>query len=113
MKTIAFAAAAAFGLTAAAAADHPTAGPAGQSFEITRGEESYVGTFNADGTYTTDTGAEMSWAFDEGELCLTATTEEGEEDTTCNAWEGMEVGESVTTGEWSDDGSEITIERIE
>ncbi|PWE16682.1 hypothetical protein DDZ18_10755 [Marinicauda salina] len=113
MKTIAFAAAAAFGLSAAAFADHHMAGPAGQSFEISSGEESYVGTFNADGTYTTDTGAEMGWTFEEGELCLTAMTEEGEEDTTCNAWEGMAVGDSVTTSEWSDDGSEITIERIE
>ena len=29
----------------------------------------------------------------------------------CNAWESMEVGESMTTSDWSSDGTELTITR--
>lgn len=108
MKSIITAAAMALGLAGAAFAD----GPAGHVFDISAGDAGYQARFAEDGGYTNTLGAEGSWTYADETLCLQLPAEEGTQEI-CNPWESMEVGESMTTAEWSADGTEMTITRIE
>lgn len=109
MKTLIIAAAAALGLSGLAFAN----GPAGQVFEITAGDLVYQAMFAEDGGYSNSVGTEGTWTYEDGTLCLQMESEEGTQEL-CNSWESMEVGESVTTSEWSADGeTEMTITRVE
>lgn len=107
MKTILTAAAAAFGLASLAMAD----GPAGHVYEVTDGENTWQSTFSEDGGYSNSAGGEGSWTYEGGELCLHMEAEDGTQ-SMCNPWEEMGVGESMTTTDWSQDGTELTITRI-
>lgn len=106
MKTLMTAAAAALGLAGLAFAN----GPSGHVYEITNGDASWTSTFAEDGGYASSLGAEGTWTFEDGTLCMQIEAEEGTQEI-CNAWESMEVGESMTTSDWSSDGTELTITR--
>lgn len=108
MKSVLFGAASALLLASASLAS-----PAGQVFEVTEPEAVFTIAFDAEGAYvieageTTSTGA---WTLEEGVLCLSAPEAEAPQ---CAPWTNLEVGESTVTTDWSDDGSEITILRVE
>lgn len=106
MKTILTAVAAAFGLAALAFAH----GPAGHVYDVTDGENTWQTLFAEDGGYANSAGAEGTWTFEDGTLCLQIETEAGPHEI-CNSWENMEVGESVVTTGWASDGTELTITR--
>lgn len=108
-KTVLFGAASALFLASAAYAS-----PAGQAFEITAGETSYSLWFDEGGGYIkrTDDGAKVgTYTFEDGELCLTsAETQEAR----CGEWPAdLAVDESAVSTDWSDDGLEVTILRVE
>ncbi|MCH8488412.1 MAG: hypothetical protein LAT81_00605 [Oceanicaulis sp.] len=108
-KSFVFGAASALFLASAAYAS-----PAGQVFEITAGETSYSLWFDEDGGYIkqTEDGAKVgAYTFEDGELCLTsAETEEAR----CGEWPAdLAVNESAVSTDWSDDGLEATILRVE
>lgn len=106
MKAFATGVIAALGLAGLALAD----GPAGHVYEISipSAEVTYTTSFHEDGSMTNSLGQEGSWTFEDGVLCITA----GEEPL-CNPFEPTDVGESMTTTEWSVDGAEMTITRVE
>ncbi|MCC5997066.1 MAG: hypothetical protein JJU18_11945 [Oceanicaulis sp.] len=108
MKTILFGAASALLLAATAFAS-----PAGQVFEVTETHAEYTVAFDAEGGYLIETGegaATGSWTLEEGVLCLTAA-DTGQ--TRCAPWSDLDVGQSDITTDWAEDGSAITITRIE
>lgn len=108
MKTVLFGAVSALLLTSAAFAS-----PAGQVFEVTGPETAFTIALDAEGAYvisageTTNTG---TWTLEDGVLCLTDPEIEAPN---CGTWTNLEVGESNVTAEWSQDGSEHTILRVE
>ncbi|WP_429912009.1 hypothetical protein [Glycocaulis sp.] len=106
MKTFAAGVVAALGLAGLSFAD----GPDGHVYEISipSADVTYSTTFHADGSMTNTLGQEGSWTFEDGTLCITTDAEP-----VCNPFEPGEVGESVTTDEWSADGSEMVITRTE
>lgn len=109
MKRILFAAAAMIAFGSAAFAE----GPAGQTFDVVSGEDHSTVTFTADGTFTHthgDTVSEGAYTYADGELCLTASDEGAE--AMCGAWTDLEIGESTTTTEFSEDGAELVITRV-
>lgn len=71
--------------------------------------------FDADGSYSDSlerTGATWSWA--DGELCIVPPAEAEGASPNCGPWDGtLAVGGSMTTSDWSQDGSEITISILE
>lgn len=106
MKAFATGLVAALGFAGLALAD----GPAGHVYDIAipSAELTYTTTFHADGRMENSLGQEGVWTYEGGELCIGSAAEP-----TCNPFEMMDVGESVTTSEWSPDGAEMTITRIE
>lgn len=108
MKSVLFGAASALLLTAASFAS-----PAGQVFEVTQPESVFTIAFNAEGGYVVTAGettSEGTWTLEEGVLCLNAPDAEAPN---CGAWTDLEVGETNVTAEWSQDGVEVTILRVE
>lgn len=94
--------------SAAAYAD----GPAGQSFEIT-GEYSRSVSFADDGSYTVTMGGETSsgsWHMQDGQLCVHNPSSGAD---ACADWNPMGLGDSITSTDYSPDGSEETITRTE
>jgi len=89
------------------------ASPAGQTFEVTGGETSFTLWFDAEAGYVkqTDEGAKVgAWTLEDDVLCLTAADST---EPRCGEWISLEVGESTVSTEWSEDGSEVTILRVE
>lgn len=106
MKAFATGLVAALGVAAIALAD----GPSGHVYEISIPSAglTYSTTFHADGALTNTMGQEARWTYADGELCIGAP-----DAMNCNPFEVMDVGESVTTTDWTSDGSEMTITRTE
>ncbi|KAA5802210.1 hypothetical protein F1654_10240 [Alkalicaulis satelles] len=107
-KSILFGAASALFLASASYAS-----PAGQAFEVTGAEASHTLFFDAEGGYTkqTDEGAKVgAWTLEDEVLCLIPADDP---EPRCGGWVDLEVGESTISTEWSRDGSEVTILRIE
>lgn len=112
MKMLLTAAVAALGLAGLAFADgHGAHGPAGHVYDVTDGENTWQSTFAEDGGYANSYGSEGTWTYEGGTLCLQVESPEGPQEI-CNAWEDMAVGESITTTDWSAEGTELTITRI-
>jgi len=108
MKTVLFGAVSALLLTSASFAS-----PAGQVFEVTGPETAFTIALDAEGGYVITAGeteAVGAWTLEYGVLCLIAADIE---EPNCGAWTDLEVGESTVSAEWSQDGSEHTILRVE
>lgn len=106
MKILVTGLVAALGVASVALAD----GPSGHVYDISipSAELNYTTTFHADGRMENSMGQEGTWTYEDGELCLGSA-----EEPTCNAFDMMDVGDSVTTTDWSPDGTEMTITRVE
>jgi len=108
MKSVLFGAASALLLASASFAS-----PAGQVFEVTEPEAVFTIAFDAEGAYVIEAGETTSagtWTLEDGVLCLTGAESE---EPSCGTWTDLEVGESTVTAEWSQDGVEVTILRVE
>lgn len=108
MKTVLFGAASAMLLASASFAS-----PAGQVFEVTGPEIAFTISLDAEGGYVItagDTQAVGAWTLEDGVLCL---IDPAIEEPNCGAWTDLDVGESTVSAEWSQDGSEHTIVRVE
>lgn len=78
-------------------------GPAGQSFEIRRGDVTYTSTFAADGTYSDSQGARGTWVLEGDQLCIATANGDGAPSRFCGPYRPLEVGETSTIE--SDSGS--------
>ncbi|MFN3835309.1 MAG: hypothetical protein ACK4NO_05355 [Glycocaulis sp.] len=106
MKAFATGVIAAVGLAGMALAD----GPAGHVYEVNipSAEVTFTATFHADGRMEDTLGQSASWTYADGLLCI------GEpEAMNCQPFQTGEVGDSVTTTDWTSDGSEMIITRVE
>ena len=107
----------AVGLLAAPALADGMDNAVGNTVRITVNDEGqgFDAYFDADGAYSDSLGRTgATWAWADGQLCLTPPAESGETDANCGPWDGtLAVGGSTTSTEWSDDGSEITITILE
>jgi len=81
-----------------------TVNEAGEGFDVF---------FDADGAYSDSLGRTgATWSYDE-QLCIIPPTESGD-DTNCGPWdETLEVGGSMQTDAWSQNGTMITISILE
>lgn len=69
--------------------------------------------FDSEGGYTLTSGEDTvtgTFTYAEGELCVTPAAEGAE--TLCGAWTDLEIGESATSTEWTEDGAELVITRV-
>jgi opacity protein-like surface antigen len=108
MKTVLFGAVSALMLASAAFAS-----PAGQVFEVTGPETAFTIALGAEGGYVITAGETETvgtWTLEDGVLCLIAADIE---EPNCGTWTDLEVGETNVTAEWSQDGVEVTILRVE
>jgi len=109
MKSVLFGAASALLLASASFAS-----PAGQVFEVTGASSgSFTISFDGEDAYVITAGentAAGTWTLEDGVLCLSSAEAE---EPNCGAWTDLEVGESNVSAEWSQDGSEDTILRVE
>lgn len=106
MKAFATGIIAALGLAGMALAD----GPAGHTYEISipSADLNYTTTFHADGRLENSMGQVGAWTYEDGVLCIGS-----EEAPVCNTFETAELGQSMTSTDWTEDGSEMIITRIE
>jgi hypothetical protein len=106
MKQFAAGLVAALGFAGFALAD----GPSGQTYEINipSADLTYTTAFHADGRMEDSLGRTGVWTYEDGVLCAGS-----ENAPLCNPFEPTDVGESVTTTQWTEDGTEMIITRVE
>jgi len=78
--------------------------------------EGFDAYFDAGGAYSDSLGRSgATWAWADNQLCLTPPAEAGDEaEANCGPWDGsLAVGGSMTTTEWSQDETSLTISILE
>ncbi|WP_417477522.1 hypothetical protein [Maricaulis sp.] len=109
MKTMMMAATALLALTGATFADGDMSNAYGHTVRVTGGDASFDATFSEDGSYSDSRGVSGSWSLGE-QLCISAATESGVQES-CGPWNpDLAVGGSWTTEGWAPDGAMITVE---